>query len=69
MEVHGVAVVFRQSAHRIEHTAVISGFRGRNVFVQFGVLLARGPGDIPAAIDGDPQQPGFEVLLTLKAAS
>ena len=68
MEVHGVAVVFRQSAHRIEHTAIISGFRGRNVFVQFGVLLARGPGDIPAAIDGDPQQPGFEVLLTLKTA-
>ena len=68
MQVHGIAVVLRQGAHRIEHTAVFHLVGRGDILIQFGVLLARCTGQVPAAVDGDTQQPGLEVLLTLKAA-
>ena len=69
MQIDGIAVVFRQGADGIQHAAVLrKDIRGGQVLVQLGVLLVGGAGQVPAAVDGHPQQPCFEMLLTLKDA-
>ena len=69
MEVNGVAVIFGQRAHGVQHAAILKGIRGRQVLVQLGVFLVGSAGQVVAAVDGHPQQPGLEMLLTLKAAA
>ena len=68
MQIDSIAVVFRQGAHCVQHTAVLKRIGRGQVLVQLGVLLMGCAGQVPAAVDGHPQQPGFEMLLTLKAA-
>ena len=50
MKVDGVAVVFRQGAHRIQHAAVRKLIRCGQVLVQLRVLLVRCTGQVPAAV-------------------
>ena len=68
MQIDSIAVVFRQGAHGVQHTAVLKRIGRGQVLVQLGVLLMGCAGQVPAAVDGHPQQPRLEVLLTLKAA-
>ena len=47
MQIDGIAVVFRQGAHCVQHTAVLKRIGRGQVLVQLGVLLMGCAGRVP----------------------